>query len=334
MIHKHDRRPLRSGLSWWVTIPLLVVLAFAGYCFVRWEIDYLRERQRLHALELANNAVTTRLAQAEQMLANEQFDQAIQTLNDALAIEGATEREPVLALLQLAKERQARALLDQAERAVKEQQGPRARDLLQQYLEHPQATALDEARRLVKELTWAMSEPHAVAVLRHMDDNTLTRFIDGEALAPPRELTLPLTQTYFAGQVREYLPRERMRREDRARHEKRIRSTPLYREVNEYLVQMRQQQQKKPPARRARSTALLQLLFRELGITSASEQRQYLEMLVERDPTVADQIAAQRTAFKTRVRALTQLDEAEREAFVELIDQLLDRLLGELTSHR
>src|SRR5262249_44711666 len=114
------------------------------------------EKRRRRAHEAwANQTVAASLRAAQEHLAHRQWDKAIDALQTALATEGVTDFRNAQELLLLGQKAQADALWEAARSAVLQKNAPRAMELLQEYLAHPQAAHKDPATRLHLELAWA-----------------------------------------------------------------------------------------------------------------------------------------------------------------------------------
>ena len=114
-------------------------------------------------------------------------DQIERGLSVAAANDVATDKtsiSPTLVAFGKTKaERQAAVLLESALKAIDKKLFDKAQAFLQQYLEHPNATELQNAKGLLSEIALATSDKDALRTLLAIDDKAFTAFSHGDASA-------------------------------------------------------------------------------------------------------------------------------------------------------
>lgn len=362
------------------TLVLAALITVAGLAVIFWLWSVLEAQRRAGAVRWANETVARHAEAAEQHLARREWDQAIARLDEALATPKATDLAAAQALLTRARQGQLEAVLESALAAIGRQEFDKARSLLQDYLAHPLAAQRPQARLWQEALTRATSDELTEALLRKLPDAALAGFaedgLEAEVNQLPQEPLRPAYRATLARNVvREKERREieeletRARREaerrakdeeerrrlekklldeQRARKERdarlaRIRTTPVYRELTEYLALVRRQHRAFRSTTPEEDRRLLAALLAGPGKRDAQEQARLLADLKQRlaapkshedfgqwKDGVETAVSARRAQFKERFRAYPEFTKADQNLFDPLVDRELDRLLVEV----
>jgi hypothetical protein len=324
----------------------------AGIALLIGEFSYLRSRQisreEARAIASANDLVAAKIQTARAHIALQHWDQAIHHLEDALALEWATNREDAQSLLEQARKSQADALLDAAGIALAHKDATAALRLLRAYLAHPQASKQERAQLLCEELVYATSDEEAARRLEHLSDDTLALFGERGLLTEDGVLRTAGAREIFKETLRRNLGKEVEKRQakreaahraaarraaERARQTARLRDTRAYRALTAFISQTLAQARVRRQLALRQETALTQL-FQQLGVNDAGEQAKLRASLIDRagPDSLAESVDRQRAEIKRAYRASPEFDEANRGLFDELVDQELDDLLKALQS--
>jgi hypothetical protein len=356
------------------------LITVAGLAVIFWLWSVLEAKRRAGVVRWANDTVARHTQAAEQHLAKREWDQALAHLDEALATPKATDLAAAQALLIRARQGQIEAVLESALAAIGQRNLDKARSLLEDYLAHPLAAQRQQARLWREALTRATSDEMAQALLRKLPEAALARFtedgLEAEVNRLPQEPLQPVYRTTLARNlVREKERREieeletRARREaerrakdeeerrrlekkileeQRARKERegrlvRIRATPVYRELTEYLALVRKQHRAFRSTTPEEDRRLLAALLAGPGKLNAQEQALLLADLKQRLAApksradfgqwrdgVETAVSARRAQFKERFHAYPEFTKADWGLFDPLIDRELDQLLVEV----
>ena len=314
---RHDRRPkgphvlARRGPRWspparaprrkdW-TLLICSAIVGAGLVLALGTYCSLEAGRRSRAEAWANQAVAEKLGAGHALLARREWGQAVTLAQDALATEDGTNRDAAQALLAQAQAEWAAAVLDAARAALGRKNRAEARELLRRYLDDPQTSEKDQALGLCDEIEQAE---------RH------------EAARREREAA-------------DRLARQRQQEAQR-RREARLRATPVFAELTQFVAAARDQHHERQ-ARRQEDERLLALLFRALRVKSPKQRAALWEELRERQAgrdTLEADVARARPTLKERFWAYKGFDDADRQAFDQAVDALLDSLLKEIQEPR
>ncbi len=359
---------------------IAALITVAGLAVIFWLWSVLEAKRRAGAVRWANETVARHTQAAEQHLARREWDPAIGHLEEALATPKATDLAAAQALLIRARQGQIEAVLESALAAIGRRELDEARALLQDYLAHPLAAQRPQARLWQDALTRATSDEMAQALLRKIPEAHLAGFaedgLEAEVNRLPQE---PLRPVYRATLARN-LTREKERREieeleirarreaerrakdeearrrlekkileeQRAKKERegrlaRIRTTPVYRELTEYLALVRKQHRAFRSTTPEEDRRLLAALLAGPGKRDAPEQARLLADLKQRlaapksrqdfgqwKDGVETAVSQRRARFKERFRTYPEFTKADWEVFEPLVDRELDRLLVEV----
>jgi hypothetical protein len=276
-------------------VSLVLILALA----------WLFERgKRTVAVRSANGQVARRIQVARSLLADREWDRAIDYLQATMTVERATALEQVRELLVEAQQAQAQSILEAAAAAVEKDNFGHAIQLLQAYLTHPQATNKARAALLLVE-TGRRDKAGAfrqVAETQQMQD-----------------------------QQRQKVQDERIVR---------MQTTPVFRELQEFVALVRKQDKRNREvlAKEDRETVASLLQAQKVGkrtragvIPDALRQRpddNEAAMLAARwKDSLEEAISVKRANFKERFRAYQEFEKADWEPFDCLVDKELDQLV-------
>ncbi|HEY7427674.1 MAG TPA: hypothetical protein VH682_25815 [Gemmataceae bacterium] len=337
------RTQLPPCLSW---IALLTLILAGGLLLA--EYLWLRARHTAQTLAQANERVGDEIETARAHLAVQHWDEAVRHLEDALAVDRATNRAEVRPLLDEARRGQADALLEAAGLAVAHKDSAGALRLLHAYLAHPHAKDPERARLLSDDLARATSDDEAARLLARLSDDALNLFEKRGQLVEEDGIHLASARTIFKDTLRRNLTRELQRREvrreverltaerraaERARRIARLRDTPVFRELSAFIAQTLEQSRDRQELARRQEVDLGQL-FQQLGVNDPAEQAQIRADLMGREERsgITASVERKRAEIKRAYRASPEFREADGELFDRQVDQELDKLLKMLPS--
>ena len=362
------------------TLAIGSLITVVGLAVIFWLWSVLEAKRRAGVVRWANETVLDHTRAAEQHLAKQEWDQALHHLDEALATPKATDLTAAQGLLIRARQGQIEALLESALAAIRQQDLDKARPLLQDYLAHPLAVQRPQARLWQDALARATSDEMAEALLRKLPNAALARFtedgLDAEVGKLPQESLQPVYRATLARslvrekerrEIEELEMRARQEAERRARDEEErrrlekkileeqrakkerdgrlahIRTTPVYRELTEYLALVRKQHRAFRSSTPDEDRRLLAALLAGSGKLNAQEQARLLAELKQRMAApkshenfgqwkdgVETAVSAKRAQFKERFHAYPEFAKADWELFDLLVDRELDRLLVEV----
>jgi hypothetical protein len=376
----HVHHPTASPWKQPSTVLLASLTSVVGLAVIFWLWTVLEAKHRAGLVQWANDTVREHTRAAEQHLANREWDEALSDLEQALATPHTTDLDKAQALWNRARQGRIEALLESALAAIRQQDLDTARPLLQQYLAHPLAAQRQEARLWQEALMQATSDEMAAALLQKLPNETLATFArDGLDAEVSRIRQEPL-QPIYRETLKRNLAREQERREiealeirarreaeqrakdeeERRRLEKqfleeqrakkerdgrlaRIRTTPLYRELTEYLALVRKQHQRFRHATPDDDRRLLTALLTGSGKLKPEERAGVLAELKQQLAApksnenfdewrlgVEEAVSSKRALFKERFHAYPEFADEDRKLFDPLVDRELDQLLVEV----
>lgn len=331
--------PRRHGFPWRIvlaTTTLAISLIVA-------ECAWLRERQRVRKLVYANEQVQQMIAAARVNLREQHWDKAIQRLEDALDVDGATNRDEVHPVLEEARRDQAEAMLEAAVLAVTHRQTDDARRLLRAYLAIPQAQHPERARRLRDDLERALSDDAAARLLAGLSDEALTVFVEKGQLTADDGVHTQAARTIFQETLHRNAEREVQQREarrevarltqerqaaERARRITRLRAAPAFQTLTTYLARTLEKSRERQRLAQDQEVELVEL-FRQLDIKDAAEQEKFRTDLLDRDApaNLREQVERKRVETTHTYRNASEFQAADRELFDQLVDQEVDAFL-------
>jgi hypothetical protein len=326
--------------------PLAAALAGAA-ALLFGEFLYLQRRQEERAAAWVDQVVAARAEAARAHLARGDWDEALRLLRDALAVDGARDRDALHPLVRQAGEGQAGALLESARAALARRDVGRARDFLRAYAAHAHAPDPAAAARLRADLDRATDDGEARRLLGRLSDESLAFLAAG---GPPvegdwdgdeavRPVFVDTLRRNLAGEQRRREARreagrlEALRREEeRARREARLRGTPLFRRLLAFTASARARLAEEEQLALRRGQALDQL-FRQLDVQSPAE-RDRIRAGLTADRRAAREAFAEavnrtRAEFKQAFRRSDDFSPDDAGAFDHLVDRELDALLRE-----
>jgi hypothetical protein len=323
---------------------LLAVALLVGA--VWWSVQAQAEAK---AVVWANQLAAARMDTARAHMNQNRWDEAIRTLQEALAIEKATSREEVLALLERAEAGQADALLGGAREAAQHREPERARQLLHAYRRHPRAAEVEAATRLEEEIDYAVSDAEARRWLMQLSDAALQQLPGPDAPTEAVALKDAGARAIFLDTARKQLPAELRRRDGlrqaalleaarrqalRQRHEARLRATAEFRQLDNFVASTRKQLRQNLKLAGKQEEAL-GLLYRQLNIGTAAEQQAVREELVVEGGyrhAMEDALAARCSEAKQACRRSGAFSAADIAVFDDLVDEEVDGLLREMAA--
>lgn len=342
------RSLLRSSIPVWAVAVGFGVLALIAVLIggVWWSMHAQAEA---NAVVWANQLSAARMDTARAHMSQNRWDDAVRTLQEALAIDRITCREEIAAELARAESGQADALLLSAREATLHREPDRARRLLLAYRRHPRCSDGAAALALEEEIDHALSDAEARRWLRQLSEAALAQLSGPDAPIEKVDLKEAGARLLFLDTARKHLPAELRRRQglhqaalqeeanrqaQRRRQEARLRNTAEFRRLAAFVAdsrkQYRQQQQLAQQQERA-----LQLLYRQLKITAADEQQRLRrELIVEGglQRSLEDALAVRRGQAKQECRRSGAYSAADINVFDELVDREVDALLREMAS--
>jgi hypothetical protein len=337
-------RPDRRWVVW-ATGAALVGLLLAVVAL--WRTVEAAQRNAEHQAEAAaNQLVAARVAAARAQMARQEFEQAFEILETALATPNATQLDEARLALFQARQGKADAQLDGAAAAVTRRDVSRARQLLQDYLDNPHATRQPRAKLLLDELERAADEEAAVRLLAGATDEQLAAFAATGRLEFGETLTDEGMREFYRGTLRLYLAQEQgvraarraaaraeeqRRQREQAEREERLRADPLYVEVTTFAAAIRKQFREQD-RQRAREERALELFLRNTRVTDPSQQEKTRQSLrAGREGADLPLLVVRKKAqVKKAFRSSAEHDQADKETFDRLVDEELNRLLAEI----
>jgi len=311
---------------------------------VAWSLEWKR---RSAAEERANQAVAGWVEAAREPMAHRDWDRAVELLERALKTENATRFGDAPALLLQARQGQADTILEAAEAAVERQDSAQALRLLHAYLASPDATKQAGALLLQKEVKLAASDEKAIALLSRLPDEALASLDRGGTPPGIEGVGHPAVRKMYLRRLLRHLPREQQRRvaaarrartkqlaearrarQERERRMARIRGTPVFRELTEFVALVEKQHRGRETS--ADDRELLNAALAELEVTDPRER----DKLVQDEGAgqqvqdrMEERISQKRANVKERFRSYQDFDRADRQLFDRAVDEALDRLL-------
>jgi hypothetical protein len=322
-----DARPVNDSfwLIWAVGAAAALVLASGT-----WWLGQRHEHAK--AADRANQEVAARVAAARVALSQQRWDEAAGLLQTALATENATRLEDAQALWTDLRRQQAAGVLRAAESALARRDVAKTLSLLQSYLDDPYGAEHDKADYLKKQLELATSDAEAAARLRLLTDVALVDFAQTGTLADLRDFEHPDVRAIHLDKLRCGLGTEiRKREEERTNRARRIQTTPVFGEFQEFVALSRRRLLARTGGGEI-DHRLLARFFAEVQINGAAEQQRIQKELSTRplDYEEAEKLARLRANFKERFRAYKDFDNRDREMFDEAVDQEVNQFLQDL----
>ena len=322
---------------------LIIVTLVLAALTIAAECTWLRGRQQAQRIACANGQVEEKIAAARVHLREQHWNDAIRMLEDALDLEGATNRDAVNPVLEEARRGQAETLLDAAGVALAHRHTNDALRLLRAYLAHPQAGNLDRARLLRDDLERALSDDEAARLLALLSDEALTVFAEQGQLTADDGLHTMAAHALFQQTLRRNIAKEMRKREaqrevarmtaerraaERAQRIAHLRNKPAFHSLSSFLAQTRQQLRDQQQLAAQQETELRRL-FQALGVNDAAEQEQIRADLLDRPTPAAirEQIERKRAEVKRAYRKEPEFNRADAELFDQLVDREVDEFL-------
>jgi hypothetical protein len=347
------RRPWLLGGG--VVLVALLLLAGLG--------GLLELNRQAAAEEEANETVAGKIKLARAHIQHREWDGAARVLEEALATEDATELDQARNLLGKVQRSRAQDLLAAARLALRRKHAVQARKLFQQYIACPDATDRDGARRQLRQLEAATSARKALALLQQLPEPALTAFVQNGRLAVLDRIQDPGLRGVYADTLRKNLPRaQQLRAEAGARGERarrareaarrraeeqrlaRLKQTPVYRELTEFVARTRNRDAANRRAMESFDKQLLDASALLLG-NNAGQNREAIKQRLaqvkqkqeqeQKDiagwtERVDEQVSRLRANVKERIRTYRGLDRDDWTTFDRLVDEQLDRLLKDV----
>jgi hypothetical protein len=359
-------RTKSPGKLWASCICVLMIL---GGGFGIWRMgDSLDRANRAEEVAWANDKVAAKVKQAQYHLQRREWDPATRLLKEALATEDATDLARARALLRQTLESQAAALLTEVDGALGQKDTGRASKLLEAYLVHPGAVHKDQAESLLGEIQLSTSDARAVDLLTTLPEDAFDAFlvkgtlaeldrVSNQSLRALYEQTLRrnLARTQsLRREIRQRQEQERLARaeaerrraqEERARRAAKVRSTPVYRELTDFIARARKKDQDQRRALEVYEKKLLEASAFLLNgnnqganaaVLSNNLDRLRREQELEENSirrwkeTIEEQISKTRASVKERIRTYRGFDAADWVAFDQIVDRNLDGLWKEI----
>jgi len=224
--------------------------------------------------------------------------------------------------------------------------------LLDRYLADPDVPEKDRARQLWADLELATADDKARELLKELSDEGLAALATTGRLAEANRVshlglrvmyreTLARNGRYELERRAELhrqgekarLAEHRRRQETQAKREGRIRATPVFRELSDFVERTRRTH--KGPEPSAEELRLQLYVVRQLKIRDPVQKQQLFEETPDQPDTrrqLQAQISRLRAHVKERFRgpAYREFDSRDRELFDQAVDRELDQLLSEL----
>lgn len=323
---------------------ILVIAFLLVVCLLAAEYVWLSGRQEAWHIARANERVEAKIETARAHLVAQHWDEAIRHLEDALAVERATNGAEARPLLDQARRSQADALLEAANLAIARRDSADALRLLRAYAVHPQATDQERARLLHNELRRATDHEEAARLLARLSDDALALFAQQGQLTEDGEWHTEGIREVFKDTVNRRLPYELKRRQakqeferrtaerraaERERRIARLRETPTFRAVVAFVVQARDTYRGQQQLSERQETDLRQL-FRQLGVKDPQEQAAIRADLTDGDALAAlrKSVELRRAEFKRAFRVAPECQDGDGVLFDRLVDEALKPLVA------
>jgi hypothetical protein len=361
--------PVRTksrGKLWASCICVLMIL---GGGFGIWRMGLsLEKANRAEEVAWANDKVAAKVKRAQDHLQRREWDQATRLLKEALATEGATDLFCARAVLRQTQESQAAALLAEADGVLGQKDTARASKLLEAYLAHPGAVHKDQAESLLGDIQLATSDSRAVDLLTTLPEDAFDSFLVKGTLAELERVGNPSLRALYQETLRRNLARaQSLRREirerqeqerlaraeaerrraqqERARRDAKVRGTPVYRELTDFIARARKKDQDQRRALEGHEKKLLEASAFLLNgnkqaanaaVLSNNLDRLRREQELEENSirrwkeTIEEQISKTRASIKERIRTYRGFDAADWAAFDQIVDWDLDGLWKEI----
>jgi hypothetical protein len=312
----------------------------------------------------ANQAVAGKVRQAQALVEGRDWESAKQLLRDALATENATELDEARSLLHQAEQGEADAVLQETEAALARKDVAKARKRLKDYLAQPHAANLARIRILLSDINLATSDARGLALLRRLSEPALAAFAQTGRLGDIDLVSNNYLRSVYRQTLRRSLPRaeaertearrrqekERLARleaeskrlaEEQARREARLRATPVYREVCEFIARARNRDRERRKLLDGCDKKLLEasafLLVGNQDQGKAQDLRQDLERVKREQANeqrrfarwkddLEDGISRIRANVKERIRNYKGIEAADWQVFDHIVDAELDGL--------
>jgi hypothetical protein len=308
-------------LIWVFGIAAALVLAPATWWLVH-------RHERAKTVNRANQAVAAQVEAARTQMARERWDEAASLIQTALSVEDASQLDEARTLWTRVREKQAALVLQAAESALANRDAARTLKLLQTYLDNPHGTEHERAAELHKQLERAASPSAAAELLQRLPNPDLVDFAQTGKLSDPDGITDPNVQAIQRDNLQGHLAAEvQRRREDFHRRVLRIRATPVFGELQEYIqLTLRRLEQTEPGPVDLR---LLGILLTELKVNNPAERQRILQTLSppQSEDGEVEKISRLRASFKERFRAHKDFDQTDCEMFDRAVDTELNALL-------
>jgi hypothetical protein len=361
-----DSDPRSRGKK--VTFAICVLMTLVGGMAIVGLAQFLEAQDRADEEAWANETVAAKVQQAESHLERREWEEAAGILEEALGTENATNLTRAQELLQQTRQSQAAALFGDVEAALRQKDLARAGKLLAAYLKLPEAPARDRAEAMVRDIERATSDTQAARFLAALPDATFTAFaekgqladidrIDNEYLRALYQKTLErnlaqaqtLRQEIRRRQEQERLARAEAERkrvlEEKARRDAKVRATPVYRELSDFIARARKKDQQNRKTLEGYEKKLLEasaflLAGNNQGKKAAAgnvnlawvqrEQEREEQNIRQWKEKVEEQISQTRAGMKERIRIYPGFDAADWAAFDQVVDRELDGLWKEI----
>src|SRR5262249_14198711 len=312
-------------------------------------------KRRARAEARANEAVAEHVATHEGHLAHQEWGPAIEQLQQAVAIPHASDLATARALLDEAKRRRAAAVLAEIETRLPHIDPREGFRLLDRYLADTDAFEKDRARQLWADLELATSDDHAKVLLKELSDEALAKLAPTDGLPDLNRVShLGLRAIYHETLARNAryeverraelqrqgeearLADQRRRQATQAKRDARIRATPVFRELSDFVERTRRTHKGQEPS--AEEVRLQLYVVRQLKIRDPIQKQQLFEETPDQPDTrrqLQAQISRLRAAVKERFRGLAyrEFDQGDKEVFDQAVDRELDQLVSELKLH-
>jgi hypothetical protein len=279
-------------------------------------------------------------------MARQDFAEAFEVLNDALATPNATQLDEARLALFQARQGQADAQLDGAAAALTRRDVKRARQMLRDYLDNPHATRQPRAKLLLDELERADDDEAAIRLLAGATDEQLAAFAATGRLEFGETLTDEGMREFYRGTLRLHLAKEQgvrearrtaarvaeeKRQREQAEREERLRADPLYVEVVTFAASIRKQFREQD-RQRAREERALELFLRNTRVTDPAQQEKTRESLRagREGADLPLLVVRKKGEVKKAFRRSAEHDQVELETFDRLVDEELNRVLAEI----
>jgi hypothetical protein len=202
--------------------------------------------------ELANEMVTKLMADATESFKAGQFDKALRTVNEGIAVKDATNTEEAEKLLGKMGNAQPELLFRDAQQAIEQRRYAIAAQRLRTYQAHSRSEKKPEAMRMLKLLGIVLDTEEAKASVKSMTDGQINSLSEGGKLPDNLATTSGALNEAAKATFAKYLPQERHRRQTELAEQNRQEEARLAKETARMRAEADAEERRKREVERER----------------------------------------------------------------------------------